>query len=110
MCGYTPFEVFFGRKENSNVESLDITKSQDASTELDDNDLKQWQENVVYTFIKRGKGLITGTGRVVERKNNMYKISYQRKERKSQTDWFTVSILSSTTRNGEKRRRREKRK
>ena len=37
---------FFGRKENSNIESLDITKSQDTSTESDDNDFKQWQENV----------------------------------------------------------------
>ena len=145
MCGYPPFEVFFGRKENSNIESLDITKSQDAPTESDDNDLKQWQENifkireestmaqvkastsmverhrnkhppseyslhdeVVYKkllsskkIIKRGKGLITGTGRVVKRKNNMYKISFQRKEGKSQTDWFPVSMLTSTTRNEE---------
>ena len=46
MGGCSPFEVFFGRKENSNIESLDITKSQDTSTESDENDFKQWQENV----------------------------------------------------------------
>ena len=44
-------------------------------------------------FIKRGKGLITGTGRVVERKNNMYKIHFKGRKIKARQIGFQFLCL-----------------
>ena len=72
MCGYSPLEVFFGRKENSNIESLDITKSQDASTESDDNDLKQWQENISKIKEDSTMAQVKASTSMVERHRNKH--------------------------------------